>query len=148
MRRSTLRAGWRLASYRPGQADQATSVLEEDHGALKVKRLNDGELTDFAAIAPGSGYGFGPRHVDLDPTQRSMFVSVGQHVGNSGLIQRPGQEVRPEQRQCALSLTKRRSCPCMKLCAQGPRASHPAAVPSRQCAGGRGGFTAATVMRL
>jgi 6-phosphogluconolactonase (cycloisomerase 2 family) len=58
------------------RGNNATAAKPEDPGALKIKGLRNGQLTDIASIAPGSGYGFGPRHVDLHPTKPWMFVSV------------------------------------------------------------------------
>jgi len=43
---------------------------------LKVKALKNGQLTDLASIAPGSGYGFGPRHVDFHPSKPWMYASI------------------------------------------------------------------------
>jgi 6-phosphogluconolactonase (cycloisomerase 2 family) len=36
----------------------------------------NGLLTDEASIAPGGGYGFGPRHLDFHPTQPWVYVSL------------------------------------------------------------------------
>jgi len=59
------------------RGNNKTDAKPEDPGALKVKGLkNDGQLTDIASVAPGSGYGFGPRHVDFHPGKRWMYVSV------------------------------------------------------------------------
>ena len=58
------------------RGNNATAAKAEDPGALKVKGLRNGQLTDIASIAPGAGYGFGPRHVDMHPTKPWMFVSV------------------------------------------------------------------------
>jgi 6-phosphogluconolactonase (cycloisomerase 2 family) len=58
------------------RGNNATATKAEDPGALKIKALMNGQLSDIASIAPGSGYGFGPRHVDLHPTKPWMFVSV------------------------------------------------------------------------
>jgi 6-phosphogluconolactonase len=58
------------------RGNNATAAKPEDPGALKVKGLKDGRLTDIASIAPGGGFGFGPRHVDFHPTNPWMFVSV------------------------------------------------------------------------
>jgi 6-phosphogluconolactonase len=48
----------------------------EQPGALKVFAFNDGTLAPRACIAPGGGYGFGPRHVDFHPNQRWVYVCV------------------------------------------------------------------------
>jgi len=58
------------------RGNNATATRPEDPGALKVKSLTNGQLRDVASIAPGSGYGFGPRHVDFHPTKPWMFASI------------------------------------------------------------------------
>jgi DNA-binding beta-propeller fold protein YncE len=58
------------------RGNNATATKPEDPGALKVKGLKDGRISDIASIAPGGGYGFGPRHVDFHPTKPWLFVSL------------------------------------------------------------------------
>ena len=48
----------------------------EDPGAIKTFAFRHGVLTNIASIAPGSGLGFGPRHLDFHPTQPWVFVSI------------------------------------------------------------------------
>jgi len=48
----------------------------EDPGAIKTFGFNGGALTSLASIAPGTGLGFGPRHLDFHPTQPWVFVSI------------------------------------------------------------------------
>jgi 6-phosphogluconolactonase len=79
------------------RGNNATAAKQEDPGALKVKRLTNGQLSDIASIAPGSGYGFGPRHVDFHPTKPWMYVSIERqnqlqiyHVRGDGLDAAPG----------------------------------------------------------
>src|SRR5262245_14984907 len=48
----------------------------EDPGALKLFGFKDGVLGNMATIAPGTGLGFGPRHLDFHPTQPWVYVSV------------------------------------------------------------------------
>jgi 6-phosphogluconolactonase len=48
----------------------------EDPGALKVFAFKRGLLTNLASIAPGTGLGFGPRHLDFHPTQPWVYVSI------------------------------------------------------------------------
>jgi 6-phosphogluconolactonase (cycloisomerase 2 family) len=48
----------------------------EDPGALKVFGFHNGVLTNQASIAPGTGLGFGPRHLDFHPQQPWVFVSI------------------------------------------------------------------------
>jgi 6-phosphogluconolactonase (cycloisomerase 2 family) len=52
----------------------------EDPGALKVYGFKDGVLSNLASIARGNGptqgFGFGPRHFDIHPNKRWLFLSV------------------------------------------------------------------------
>jgi 6-phosphogluconolactonase (cycloisomerase 2 family) len=48
---------------------------QEDPGALKVFRFEDGLLSNLASVAPGGGYGFGPRHLDFHPTGPWVYVA-------------------------------------------------------------------------
>jgi len=45
-------------------------------GSIKTFGFKDGVLTDLAAIHPGDGMQFGPRHLDFHPTQPWVYVSV------------------------------------------------------------------------
>jgi 6-phosphogluconolactonase len=58
------------------RGNNATATKAEDPGALKIKALKNGQLTDLASIAPGAGYGFGPRHIDFHPTKPWLYASV------------------------------------------------------------------------
>jgi 6-phosphogluconolactonase len=48
----------------------------EDPGAIKTFSFANGALTGLASIAPGTGLGFGPRHLDFHPTEPWVFVSI------------------------------------------------------------------------
>jgi len=48
----------------------------EDPGAIKTFGFANGALTNLASIAPGTGLGFGPRHLDFHPTKPWVFVSI------------------------------------------------------------------------
>jgi 6-phosphogluconolactonase len=48
----------------------------EDPGAIKTFGIDNGVLTGLASIAPGTGLGFGPRHLDFHPTKPWVFVSI------------------------------------------------------------------------
>ena len=48
----------------------------EEPGALKVFRYRDGLLSGEVSIAPGGGFGFGPRHLDFHPTKPWVYVSL------------------------------------------------------------------------
>jgi 6-phosphogluconolactonase len=47
-----------------------------DPGSIKIFGFKDGVLTNVAAIQPGDGMHFGPRHLDFHPTQPWVYVSV------------------------------------------------------------------------
>jgi 6-phosphogluconolactonase len=48
----------------------------EEPGALKVFHYRDGLLTNEVSVAPGGGFGFGPRHLDFHPTRPWVYVSL------------------------------------------------------------------------
>jgi 6-phosphogluconolactonase len=54
----------------------AAAGKPEEPGALKVFRYEDGRLTGEVSVAPGGGYGFGPRHLDFHPTKPWVYVSL------------------------------------------------------------------------
>lgn len=58
------------------RGNDAAGGKPEDPGALKVFDFKDGALTARSSIAPGRGYGFGPRHLDFHPTQPWVYVSI------------------------------------------------------------------------
>jgi 6-phosphogluconolactonase len=45
-------------------------------GSIKTYRFHNGVLTNLAAIQPGDGMKFGPRHLDFHPTQPWVYVSI------------------------------------------------------------------------
>jgi 6-phosphogluconolactonase (cycloisomerase 2 family) len=45
-------------------------------GSIKTYKFSDGVLTNLAAIQPGDGMHFGPRHLDFHPTQPWVYVSI------------------------------------------------------------------------
>ena len=59
--------------------DRGNSAHEgkaEDPGALRLFRFNDGLFSVPAVVAPNSGYGFGPRHLDFHPDKPWVYVSL------------------------------------------------------------------------
>lgn len=54
----------------------AVAGKPEEPGALKVFRYRDGLLTNEVSVAPGGGYGFGPRHLDFHPAKPWVYVSL------------------------------------------------------------------------
>jgi len=48
----------------------------EDPGAIKTFSFDNGKLTNLSSVAPGTGLGFGPRHLDFHPTKPWVFVSI------------------------------------------------------------------------
>ncbi len=57
------------------RGNKAVDGKPEDPGALRSFVFDDGELSPGQVVAPGGGYGFGPRHVVFHPTQPWMYVS-------------------------------------------------------------------------
>jgi 6-phosphogluconolactonase len=58
------------------RGNNATSSKPEDPGSIKVFGFKNGVLSNIAAVQPGNGLGFGPRHLDFHPTQPWVFVSI------------------------------------------------------------------------
>lgn len=58
------------------RGNDAAGGRPEDPGALKIYSFEDGRLANRASIAPGGGYGFGPRHLDFHPTKPWVYLSI------------------------------------------------------------------------
>jgi 6-phosphogluconolactonase len=58
------------------RGNNAADGRAEDPGALKLFGFKDGVLSNMASIAPGTGHGFGPRHLDFHPTRPWVYVSI------------------------------------------------------------------------
>jgi 6-phosphogluconolactonase (cycloisomerase 2 family) len=58
------------------RGNDAKSDKPEDPGAIKTFSFSDGALSNLASTAPGTGLGFGPRHLDFHPTKPWVFVSI------------------------------------------------------------------------
>jgi 6-phosphogluconolactonase len=62
------------------RGNNADGAKPEDPGALKLYGFKSGVLTNIASIAPGNGpgtgLGFGPRHLDFHPVQPWVYVSI------------------------------------------------------------------------
>ena len=48
----------------------------EEPGALKVFHYDNGSLNNEVSVAPGGGFGFGPRHLDFHPNKPWVYVSL------------------------------------------------------------------------
>jgi 6-phosphogluconolactonase (cycloisomerase 2 family) len=48
----------------------------EEPGGLLVFDYAGGQLANEAVVAPGGGYGFGPRHLDFHPTRPFVYVAL------------------------------------------------------------------------
>ncbi len=48
----------------------------EEPGALMLWDFKDGVLSNQQKVAPGNGYGFGPRHLDFHPSEPWIYVSL------------------------------------------------------------------------
>lgn len=58
------------------RGNNSTATKPEDPGAIKTFAFEHGKLRNLASIAPGKGFGFGPRHLDFHPTKPWAFVSI------------------------------------------------------------------------
>src|SRR5262245_7691217 len=58
------------------RGNHAAGTKPEDPGALKLFAFKGGALTNLASIAPGTGLGFGPRHLDFHPSEPWVYVSI------------------------------------------------------------------------
>ena len=58
------------------RGNNAPSDNPVDPGSIKTFAFRDGVLTNLAAIAPGDGRQFGPRHLDFHPKKPWVFVSI------------------------------------------------------------------------
>jgi 6-phosphogluconolactonase len=58
------------------RGNNAPSDNPVDPGSIKVYSFKDGVLSNAAAIAPGDGMHFGPRHLDFHPKKPWVFVGI------------------------------------------------------------------------
>lgn len=58
------------------RGNNSTPQKPEDPGAIKTFTFDNGALKNLASIAPGKGFGFGPRHLDFHPSKPWAFVSI------------------------------------------------------------------------
>ncbi len=58
------------------RGNDAKADKPEDPGAIKTFGFNAGVLSNLASIAPGTGLGFGPRHLDFHLTKPWVFASI------------------------------------------------------------------------
>ncbi|WP_213741528.1 beta-propeller fold lactonase family protein [Bradyrhizobium sp. dw_411] len=58
------------------RGNNAATDKNIDPGSIKFFNFKDGVLSNVAAIQPGDGMHFGPRHLDFHPTQPWVYVSI------------------------------------------------------------------------
>lgn len=58
------------------RGNRATRNKPEEPGVLNVFNYRDGVLSEKARVAPGGGYGFGPRNLDFHPTRPWVYVCL------------------------------------------------------------------------
>jgi len=58
------------------RGNDAATGKAEDPGAIKTFAFDNGVLRNLATVAPGTGLGFGPRHLDFHPVKPWVFVSI------------------------------------------------------------------------
>lgn len=73
----------------------ARNGKSEEPGALKVFSFKDGQLGDEQSIAPGGGFGFGPRHLDFHRSKPWVYVSL-ERQNQVDLFERVGDSLAPE----------------------------------------------------
>lgn len=58
------------------RGNDAAPGKTEDPGAINTFAFDNGVLRNLASFAPGTGLGFGPRHLDFHPIKPWAFVSI------------------------------------------------------------------------
>ena len=58
------------------RGNNATATKPEDPGSLHVYGFKNGVLSNLRKIQPNGGYGYGPRHLDIHPNGRFVYLSV------------------------------------------------------------------------
>jgi 6-phosphogluconolactonase (cycloisomerase 2 family) len=58
------------------RGNDATAAKPEDPGAIKTFAFEAGKLRNLASIAPGKGFGFGPRHLAFHSAKPWAFISI------------------------------------------------------------------------
>jgi 6-phosphogluconolactonase (cycloisomerase 2 family) len=58
------------------RGNNATASRAEDPGSIRVFGFDNGVLAPLQSVAPGTGLGFGPRHLDFHPTKPWVYVSI------------------------------------------------------------------------
>jgi 6-phosphogluconolactonase (cycloisomerase 2 family) len=58
------------------RGNNAAGGKPEDPGSLHVYGFHNGVLSNLRKIAPGGGYGYGPRHLDIHPSKGLVYVSI------------------------------------------------------------------------
>jgi 6-phosphogluconolactonase (cycloisomerase 2 family) len=67
------------------RGNNSTASKPEDPGAIKTFTFENGRLRNLASIAPGQGFGFGPRHLDFHPTKPWVFVSIERRTSSTSM---------------------------------------------------------------
>ncbi len=75
----------------------AAGAKPEEPGALKVFRYRNGNLTGEVSVAPGGGFGFGPRHLDFHPGKPWVYVSL-ERQNRLDMFALDGEALSPEPR--------------------------------------------------
>lgn len=58
------------------RGNDAAGGKPEDPGALKTFSFDRGRLSNKQSVAPGDGFGFGPRHADFHPSKPWVYVTM------------------------------------------------------------------------
>jgi 6-phosphogluconolactonase (cycloisomerase 2 family) len=60
----------------PARGNDPRATRAEDPGSLRIFDFEDGQLTKAQTVAPGSGFGFRPRHADFHPGGQWAYVAL------------------------------------------------------------------------
>jgi 6-phosphogluconolactonase (cycloisomerase 2 family) len=77
------------------RGNSAAHGKPEDPGALRAFAFSDGLLSSPQIVAPGGGYGFGPRHVDFHPEKPWLYVS-DERRSQLYMFRMPDDRIEPE----------------------------------------------------
>jgi 6-phosphogluconolactonase len=77
------------------RGNKAQDERPEEPGALRSFGFEDGQLSAGAVVAPGGGYGFGPRHIDFHPSKPWLYVS-DERTNRLYMFRFDGGEIEPQ----------------------------------------------------
>jgi 6-phosphogluconolactonase len=79
------------------RGEDAGNGMREKPGALRQFDFREGRLSPRAVIAPGKGYGFGPRDIDFHPNGGWLFAAL-ERQNSLAVFRMSGDDIDPEPR--------------------------------------------------